>query len=146
MLFHLHSHAPTPTDRVKKILSDALGDERVIERFRFDLNERDERRIGFGAVTEKALYLASVPALSPENEPVLRRFAVEELSGVQYTRFYGCVALEYRVGDDYCELCRASGKYSEGLMDAGDALYDLYHKKEPQSDTHCIKIAALIIV
>lgn len=136
MLFHLHSHAPTPTDRVKKILSDALGDERVIERFRFDLNERDERLFGFGAVTEKALYLASVPVLSPESEPVLRRFAVEELSGVQYTRFYGCVALEYRVGDDYCELCRASGKYSEELMDAGDALYDLYHKKEP---THSAK-------
>lgn len=133
MLFCLHkSKAPTPAERVKRVITDAISDERVFERFRFDLNERDERVIGFGAVTEKALYTAFLPLACDGESPILSRYATEELAEVSYTRLYGCVALEYRKDGELCELCRASGKYAEGIMEAGDALYDLYYKREPK--------------
>lgn len=95
-----------------------------------DLDAQNDPIESYAATDGTTLYIAAFATKKPSDDekPTVLTYAVADLCGVQYTRYYGCVALEYKKDGELIELCRTSGKQIEKLMDLADFLYDAREK------------------
>ena len=114
---------------LKEKIMTVIGDEVPIFNFRFDLSHDNKKVFGLCAMTKEYFLVAKT---KDKNEAVeLETYKVNDLCGVQYTKLYGVIALEYRdENGDLFELCRATLKFADEIMDGADFLYDLHKKIE----------------
>ena len=114
---------------LKEKMMTVIGEEIPIYNFRFDLTNDNKRIFGLCAMTKDYFLVAKTEKKNAE--VFLEVYKTEELYDVQYTKLYGTITLEYRNADgNLCELCRATSRYAEELMDGADFLYNLNKKLE----------------
>ncbi len=117
------------TLRLKDKIKTVIGEEIPIFNFRYDLDRDNKKLFGLCAMTKK--YFLKAQAAGTDDDVTLEQFEICDLYSVQYTKLYGAVALEYRdENGNFHELCRASSRFSENLMDGADHLFDLHKKLE----------------
>ena len=114
---------------LKEKMMTVIGEEIPIYNFRFDLTHDNKKIFGLCAMTKEYFLVAKTE--KKDAEVFLEVYKIQELYDVQYTKLYGTITIEYRNGDgDLCEICRATSRYAEELMDGADFLYDLNKKLE----------------
>ncbi len=129
MLFKKKNKQNAVAFALKEKIKTVIGEEIPIFNFRFDLTRDNKKVFGLCAMTKECFLVAVTEKKDAEIE--LRRFGIEELSGVQYTKLYGIITLEYRNSQgELCELCRGTSRYADEIMDGADFLFDLNKKLE----------------
>lgn len=118
------------TEKLKEKIKTVIGEEIPYFNFRFDLDSENNRIYGLCAITKTLLLCAKTK--NEYDEITLDTYDITELCDVQYTKFYGCTALEYISDGEYYEICRCSQKHEDSLMHGADILFDLYNKKQAE--------------
>lgn len=116
------------TAQLREKIKTVIGEEVPFYNFKFDLDSDNQKIYGLCAMTKTLLLCARTSA---ENREIsLDTYEIDFLHNVQYTKFYGCVALEYICDGEYTEICRASPKNEDALMVGAEYLGELYAKRE----------------
>lgn len=117
-------------EQARKTLHDESDKARPLYGFFCDLDADNQPTAAYLATDGKTLYFASFGKADPDADTVPTVCTYDlftDILRVQYTRYYGCAALEYVSKDDEepKELCRTGGKNIEKLLDMADYLCTL---------------------
>ena len=129
MLFRKKNKQNPVAIALKEKIKTVIGEEVPIFNFRFDLTHDNKKNFGLCAMTKEYFLVAKTEKKNAEVE--LQVYDISELFGVQYTKLYGVITLEYRNDEgELCELCRGTSRFADEIMDGADFLFDLNKKLE----------------
>ncbi len=128
--------------KLKEAISNFIGDTAPLYSFGYDMSCDNKRLYGLCAVTEKLFIKAQ--CLDVDDEISVSEFELSELCDAGFTENYGSVSLECTIDGEEIELCRATMKLSEGIMNGADAIRNIREKRknaipEDKHDRHCPK-------
>ena len=114
--------------RLRDEIKTVIGEEIPVYNFNFDLSPDNKKIYGLCAMTKELLVCAFTEKY--DGKINLNTYSIASLFDVQYTRMYGAISLEYHDENGiYYEICRATTRYEDALMDGADYLFDLHDKK-----------------